>query len=86
MDVASLYTNIEIHLGLGAGRRALAKYPEQGRPDTHLELCLTRNDFEFQGRYYLQIKGTAMGKWFAPADANIYMAEWEQGALANYAR
>lgn len=89
MDVASLYMNIDIHLGLGAGQQALAKYPEEGRPDTHLihllEHCLTRNDFEFRGRYYLQLKDTAMGKQFTPAYANIYMAEWEQGVLVNCA-
>lgn len=33
---------------------------------------------KFNGQYYLQIKGTAMGKRFAPAYANIYMAEWEK--------
>lgn len=27
---------------------------------------------------YLQVKGTAMGKRFVPAYANIYMAEWEE--------
>lgn len=89
MDGASLYMNIDIHLGLGAGQQALAKYPEEGRPDTHLihllEPCLTGNDFEFRGRYYLQLKDTAMGKQFTPAYANIYMAEWEQGVLVNCA-
>lgn len=28
---------------------------------------------EFNEKFYLQIKGTAMGKWFAPAYANIYL-------------
>lgn len=51
-----------------------------------LELCLTRNDFEFEGHFYLQIKGTAMGKRFAPAYANIYMAQWEQSMFADCAK
>ncbi|MGL4283370.1 MAG: hypothetical protein ACRCSI_07045, partial [Eubacterium aggregans] len=42
-----------------------------------LEISLTRNDFVFGEEYYLQMKGTAMGKKFAPAYANIYMAQWE---------
>lgn len=29
----------------------------------------------------MQIKGTAMGKKFAPAYDNIFMAEWETSAL-----
>lgn len=82
LDVESLYTNIEIPLGLAAVGECLARYPEVSRPDEAilqlLELSLTRNDFEFEGSYYLQIKGTAMGKRFAPAYANIYMAQWEE--------
>lgn len=30
-----------------------------------------------------KLKGTAMGKKFAPAHANIFMAEWETSALAS---
>lgn len=30
----------------------------------------------FDLRFYLQVQGTAMGKKFAPAYVNIYMAEW----------
>lgn len=40
-----------------------------------------RNDFIFNEKFYLQIKGTAMGKRFAPAYANLYMANWEEEAL-----
>lgn len=36
---------------------------------------------KFNGKFYLQIKGTAMGKKFAPAYANIFMADWEREAL-----
>lgn len=31
--------------------------------------------------FFLQIKGTATGKKIAPAYADIFMAEWETGAL-----
>lgn len=33
---------------------------------------------EFDGKFYLQVKGTAMGKSFALAYANIYVAYWEE--------
>lgn len=86
MDVDSLYTNIEAGPGLTAVRNCFAKNPDAKRPDTFvlelLKLALVRNDFEFNGQTYLQIKGVAMGKKFAPALADIYMAEWEETALA----
>lgn len=85
MDVVSLYTNIDTHSGLCAVRKVFQKYPDSKRPDDELlqllEINLTRNDFVFNGQYYLQVKGTAMGKRFAPAYANIFMATWEGEAL-----
>lgn len=60
----------------------MEKYPDASRPDKAilqlLEISLTKNDFEFEGTFYLQTKGTAMGKRFAPSYANIYMAQWEE--------
>lgn len=86
MNVESLYTNIEMERGLEAVRRCLRRYPEEGRPNESilrlLELSLVRNDFEFNGRYFLQVKGMAMGKRFAPAYANIYMADWEESVFS----
>lgn len=85
MDVDNLYTNIDTQSGLKAIRRIFQKYPDKNRPDLEildlLEINLTRNDFVFDSTYYLQIKGTAMGKKFAPSYANIFMACWEEDAL-----
>lgn len=41
---------------------------------------MSANDFDFNGNSYLQVHDMAMGK-FAPAYANIYMAEWERNVL-----
>lgn len=86
MDVESLYTNIPIERGIECVRKAFNKYPDKARPDDELidllRINLTRNDFVFNNEFYLQIKGTAMGKRFAPSYANIYMANWEEEALA----
>ncbi|KAL2090438.1 hypothetical protein ACEWY4_015126 [Coilia grayii] len=88
MDVESLYTNIDTRLGLEAVKQFFQKYPNPKRPDRHLlkllEISLTRNDFEFDSKFYLQVKGTAMGKRFAPSYANIFMADWEQRALDTF--
>lgn len=85
IDINSLYTNIDTQLGLQAVREAFQKYPDSSRPDAAilqlLELSLLRNDFEFNGKFYLQIHGTAMGKKFAPAFANLYMCMWEETAF-----
>lgn len=87
MDVASLYTNISTPDGLAAVRNTFQKHPNIRRPDKELlqllEISLTRNDFEFDGQIYLQVRGTAMGHVYAPAYANIFMAQWETGALAS---
>ena len=76
MDVESLYTNIDTQMGLRAVKTLIDRYPDPSRPDHFilqlLNNSLTRNDFEFNGQHYLQIKGTAMGKRFAPAYAYIY--------------
>lgn len=81
MDVESLYTNIDTQMGMAAVQAAF----DRSRPEEHLlqllQLNLTRNDFQFDRKTFLQIKGTAMGKRFSPAYANIYMAEWERTAL-----
>lgn len=86
MDVEALYTNIDIKKGIRAVKEIFKKHPDINRPDKEiiklLEVNLYRNDFEFDYKYYLQIKGTAMGKRFAPSYANIFMASWEREALA----
>lgn len=86
MDVDSLYTNIDIKSGLEAVKEIFEKHQNARRPDKDilelLEINLTKNYFVFDGEFYLQIKGTAMGKKFAPAYANIFMAKWEEEVLA----
>ena len=84
-DIESMYTNISHTEGLMAIKKCLECNPDysQTRPPTkfllHL-LCiiLTKNDFLFDGEFYLQICGTAMGKTYTPSYANIFMAEWER--------
>ena len=85
IDVDSLYTNIDIKEGIQAVKDIFLKNHDKKRPDKELlqllEINLTKNDFEFDNTFYLQIKGTAMGKKFAPAYADIFMAAWETTAL-----
>lgn len=87
LDVESLYTNIDNSHGLQAVRELLSQNPDPSRPDEEflefLELCLKNNDFVFNKKWFLQLWGTSMGKKFAPAYANIFMAYFEQCTLPN---
>ena len=86
LDVESLYSNIPIQQGLTSVKKALSEHPSKDRPDNYLltllEITLLRNDFQFDNKTFLQIKGTAMGKKYAPSFANIFMHYWEQHALS----
>lgn len=81
LDIESLYTNIQTKDGLAAVKIMLDEHPKGLRPDKELlkllELNLNCNDFLFNNEWYLQVSGTAMGKKFAPAYANITMAVFE---------
>jgi hypothetical protein len=44
---------------------------------------LSTNEFEFDGKFYRQIKGCAMGTPCAPNYANLFMADLETKLLAN---
>lgn len=85
MDVNHLYTNIDTAEGMSSVEATFNQYPDKDRPDKELlkllYVTLTKNDFEFNNKFYLQIKGTAMGKKFTPAYANIFMATWEKEVL-----
>jgi len=83
-DVTSLYTNMKIHKILESVQEAFSEAPDRSRPDEEiielLEVTLTRNDFEFDNKVFLQICGTAMGKTYAPSLANIYLRKFDEAA------
>lgn len=85
MDIDSLHTNIDIGEGLQAIQESLTQNPDPTKPDTELlqrlYISLTKNDFEFNNTFYLQVKGTAMGKKFALAYDNIFMVASEKQVL-----
>ena len=49
-----------------------------------LEFCLTHTYFLFQGKYYEQVQGAAMGSPISPLIANIFMEEFEVKALQSF--
>ena len=49
-----------------------------------LELVLTNNHFEFNGEFYHQLSGTAMGTKLAPSYANLFMTKFEDKYVYTY--
>ena len=47
-----------------------------------LEFCLKNTYFSFQGQFYEQVEGAAMGSPVSPIVANLYMEYLEQKALS----
>ena len=85
-DVTDLYTMIPRDGALQVLEQFLCKHARNGRingmtVDTLMKmarLVLDTNCFEFEGKYYQQIRGGAMGSPFTMTLANIYMLKWEQ--------
>lgn len=87
-DIKSLYTNMNIHRTIEVVKQTLDLYPDTKRPDKEildlLELTLFNNDFKFGNKQYLQIHGTAMGKKYAPALANLYLKSFDNSAQQDF--
>ena len=49
---------------------------------TKLEFCLKNTYFFFQGKYYEQVYGAAMGYPISPFIANLFMEEFEVKAIS----
>ena len=84
LDVESMYTNIDLKNGLDAVSSAFENHEKTEifySVLKLLELSLKNNDFEFNDNFFLQIRGTSMGKKFAPHYADIFMAKFERDAL-----
>uniref|UniRef100_A0A8C5Q3U2 Reverse transcriptase domain-containing protein n=1 Tax=Leptobrachium leishanense TaxID=445787 RepID=A0A8C5Q3U2_9ANUR len=80
-DVVSLYNNIPHEQGIKACRHFLSKKFDEAMTNFIIQLLtyiLTHNFFLFDGKYYLQTRGTAMGTSCAPSYANLYLALWEE--------
>ena len=74
MDVKSLCTNISNLEGISAVKAVYESYPEKSVAKkviiTFLALILTLNNFMFNCKNYLQIRGSSIGTACAPSYAN----------------
>lgn len=82
LDVESLYTNIQHDLGIAAidyylNTRSIYLQPHNKLILDLLKFVLTKNYFLFNGKFYHQQRGTAMGTTCAPTYANLFLGWWE---------
>lgn len=84
-DITSLYTNMDHNLIIDVITKLFIKYPYIKRPDIYilqlLQLTISGNDFIFDGQYYLQILGMAMGNPCSPATANLFLEDFDMAAM-----
>ena len=85
IDVVGLYPSIPHDEGLEALRTALNSRENQSvSTDTLVELAdlvLSNNFFEFNGDFFKQIRGTAIGTKCAPSYAILFLAALEEKLL-----
>ena len=88
-DVSSLNTNIPHNEGIDACSKALAESGHTSPPITDIVTLmnhvLTKNNFTFLDKHYLQVHvhGTAMGTRMAPSMACLFMGKLEEHMLAS---
>ena len=84
-DVVNLYTNISHTLGVEAITYWLEKHPSLIHRRFNktfiiegIKVILENNNVTFDGKFYKQVKGTAMGTKFAPTYATLVLAYLEE--------
>ena len=89
-DVVSLFTKIPVTLAIKVAEKRLREDNSLSErtpiPVEHLtdflSFCLNTTNFVFEGTYYQQVFGTAMGSPVSTVIANLVMEDIEQRALA----
>ena len=88
MDVRSLCPSIPHNEGIAATKKRYDTYIYKTIPSkiikTFLALILTLNNFIFNSKFYLQIKGCVMGTICAPAYVNISWLNLNQNTFIRW--
>ena len=90
-DVKSLFTSIPLQLDLECTENAIKNSTVELPQPTDdimdlLNLCLTSTYFQYNGKHYKQLHGTAMGSPVSVVVAEIVVQNIEEQALATYTR
>ena len=89
-DVSALFTSVPVDPALNIIKDLLDKDTTLKERTCYgswniillLEFCLKNTYFSFQGQFYEQVEGAAMGSPVSPIVANLYMEYLEQKALS----
>ena len=88
MDVVSLYPNIDQEEGAAACEKVLEERRKKSIPSAIIKslilLVLRSHTMNFCGRFFHQLKGTAMGTSMAVNFANCFMSVFETQMLQEY--
>ena len=90
-DVVSLFTKIPVVLAINVAEKRLKQDASLGQRTSLpvedlidlLSFCLNTTQFAYNGTYYQQVFGTAMGSPVSAVIANMVMEDVEQRALAS---
>ena len=90
-DVKALFTSVPVQPAIQIVKQRLQQdntLPQRtsmsiSQITSLLEFCLTNTYFLFQGKYYEQVQGAAMGSPISTLIANIFMEEFEVKALSS---
>ena len=85
LDVKSLYTSIANAEGIKVVKKSFDKHTSKNVTTNvitiFLALILTLNNFVFNCKHYLEIKGCSMGTICALSYANIFMDHFEKECI-----
>ena len=89
MDVSSLYTSIPHNVALTALKFYLDQRSDQTSISTSTllrlaDLVLTSNSFQFNGRFFKQVKGVAMGTKMGPSVACLTLGLFEHNLFRQF--
>ena len=93
-DVKAVFTSVPVDPAISIIKNKLQQDPQLHKRTsmyiqhitTLLEFCLKNTCFLFQGTYYEQVHGKAMGFPISPLVANPFIEEFESKAFHDFAR
>jgi hypothetical protein len=85
MDVKAIYPSVPRKEAREATEKALEKRSNKDIPTDEvvrmMDMVLENNNFSFNGKHYVQIKGKAIGSHLGMNYASVLLGSWEKHCL-----